>query len=197
MTAGNHAVALLPLIDAVLRTAGCEVHDLDAVAVSSGPGSFTGLRVGFGIAKGLARATGMQLIGISTLAALARSVTGHDGVICALLDARRGELYAACFAAARGRFERLTADALVTPEALLATMPTACVVVGDGGEKVGTMLRAHFGDGVTVLSSDAYAPRGAVVAAMAAERLRAGQSDDLPSAEPLYVRASDAELKFT
>ena len=129
---GSHAVSLLPLIDAVLRQANCAVRGLDAVAVSSGPGSFTGLRVGISVAKGFARATGVRLVAVPTLEGLARTVPGQPGVICALLDARKGELYSACFESSASGWRRLTADRLVTADTLAAMLPTPCVVVGDG-----------------------------------------------------------------
>lgn len=191
---GSHAVSLLPLIDTVLRRADCRLDALDAVAVSSGPGSFTGLRVGLSVAKGFARATGARLVAVPTLEALARTVPGAPGAVCAVLDARKGELYAALFESSTAGCRRLTADQLVTAEALVALLPAPCVVVGDGGTVCASALRAHFGERVTVLP-ETHGPRGGVVAALGWERLRAGQLADVPSLEPTYVRPSEAELK--
>jgi tRNA threonylcarbamoyladenosine biosynthesis protein TsaB len=215
------------------------------VAVSGGPGSFTGLRIGLSVAKGLAYATGASLIAVPTLEALARTVAHLDGKICPVLDARKGELYAACFQAAGGAFRRLTDDLLLTPEELLALLrasnlpglsrascevarseptrppqasgvraasgpaelaarapaslnilPPACIMLGDAVAVYGTFLRRHLGAAVTLLSSDTHGPSGGVVAAMADERLRAGEPDDLSQLEPRYIRPSEAELKW-
>ncbi len=192
---GSHAVSLFPLIDAILQEAGCRVDALDAVAVSSGPGSFTGLRVGISVAKGFARATGVRLVAVPTLEGLARTVDGEPGVVCAVLDALKGELYAACFESSAAGCRRLTADRLLTPQALLALLPAPCVVVGDGGTVCEPVLRAHFGERVTVLPAATHGPRGGVIAALGWERLRAGELADVPSLEPTYVRPSEAELK--
>jgi tRNA threonylcarbamoyladenosine biosynthesis protein TsaB len=191
---GNHAVSLLPLVDAVLRAAGCRVDGLDAVAVSSGPGSFTGLRIGMSVAKGLACATGARLVGVPTLEALARTVVGYRGVICPLLDARKGELYAACFESGANGWQRLTPDALVTAECLLELLPPSCVLLGDGVPRAGAWLRDRLGPGVTLLPAETHGPRGGVIASLGRERLLAGQSADVASLEPFYARPSEAEV---
>lgn len=193
-TTGNHAASLLPLIDEVLRRVACPVKALDAIAVSAGPGSFTGLRIGMSVAKGLARATGARVVAVPTLEALARTVMEREGVICAVLDARKGELYAACFRSSGGRLERLTADALITPEALVNVLRTQCVVLGDAVERYGAMFASRLGAGVTVLPFETYAPRGGVVALMGGVQLRSGPVADLHQLEPSYVRPSDAEM---
>ena len=193
---GSHAVSLLPLIEAVLQEAGCATRDLDAVAVSRGPGSFTGLRVGLSVAKGLAYATGVRVIGVPTLEALARTVTDHRGVVCALLDARKGELYAACFEPSATIPRRLTPDMLVTPASLVERLPTPCVILGDAVETYGEFLQARLGSRVTLLPYDSHGPCGGVVATMGWERLRAGPGDDLTPLEPVYIRSSEAERKM-
>jgi tRNA threonylcarbamoyladenosine biosynthesis protein TsaB len=193
---GSHAVSLLSLIEEVLQDGGCSVGDLDAVAVSGGPGSFTGLRIGLSVAKGLAYAIGARLIAIPTLEALARTVAHFDGKVCSVLDARKGELYAASFQSSNGVLRRLTDDLLLTPEELLNILPTPCVMLGDAVAAYGTFLQQHLGAAVTLLPSDTYGPRGGVVATMADERLQAGGPDDFSQLEPCYVRPSEAELKW-
>ena len=194
-TNGSHGVWLLPLIDEVLRAADCSVNALDAVAVSAGPGSFTGLRVGLSVAKGLARAAGTRLVAVPTLEALARTIADRHGAICALLDARKGELYAGCFESSARGWRRLRPDALVTPESLAAMLPTPCTVVGDAVIAYGDVLRTRFGSAVTVLPFESHGPRGGVVAAVGLERLRSGAQDNVDSLEPEYIRRSEAELK--
>ena len=194
VTTGNHAASLLPLIEDVLRRATCAVDALDAIAVSNGPGSFTGLRIGLSVAKGIACATGARLIAVPTLEALARTVVHYEGVICSVLDARKGELYAASFEASGGALTRLSADALVTPESLLEILPTPCVVLGDAVERYGELFKSRLGPRVTVLPFETYAPRGGVVARMGWERLQEGEIVDLHQIEPCYVRSSEAEM---
>jgi len=194
-TTGNHAASLLPLIEEVLRRAACAAQALDAVAVSSGPGSFTGLRVGVSVAKGVACATGARLVAVPTLEALARTVADRDSVICPVLDARKGELYAAAFAACAGQLTRIAADALVTPDGLLETLPTPCVILGDAVERYGPLFQSRLGGHVTVLPFETHAPRGGIVARMGWERLQAGEIADLHQLEPFYIRPSEAEVR--
>jgi tRNA threonylcarbamoyladenosine biosynthesis protein TsaB len=194
LTTGNHAASLLPLIDDVLRQAACPVDALDALAVSSGPGSFTGLRIALSVAKGIAYATGARLVAVPTLEALARTVADHHGVICTVLDARKGELYAASFESSAAGLKRLTADALVTPESLLDALPTPCIVLGDAVERYGALIESRLGRQVTLLPFETHAPRGGVVAAIGLERLQAGQAADVHQLEPFYIRPSEAEV---
>jgi len=190
---GSHAITVLPLIADTLQRAGCTVRDLDAIAVSCGPGTFTGLRVGLSVAKGFACATGVPVVGVPTLEALARTVSPHHGTICTVLDARKGELYAACFASESGGVRRLTPDAVVTPEALVARIVLPCVILGDALPRYEAFLREHLGSQATILPYDTHGPRGGIVATIGWERLQAGATDMAASLEPTYVRPPDAE----
>ena len=123
MDSRSHAASIVPLIEAVLQQAACTVEALDAIAVSAGPGSFTGLRVGLSVAKGIACATGARVVPIPTLEALAHVAPTAAGVVCPLLDARKGELYAACFERTGGVWRQRLDASLVTPEQLVAALP--------------------------------------------------------------------------
>jgi tRNA threonylcarbamoyladenosine biosynthesis protein TsaB len=192
----RHAVSLLPLIDGVLRAGNCSVRHLDAVAVSCGPGSFTGLRVGLSVAKGLACATGVPLVEVPTLEALARTVRERHGVVAAVLDARKGEVYSACFASSAHEWRRLSEDRLTTAEAFAATVPTPCSIIGDAVIAHGDLLREQLHARATVLPWETHGPRAATIAAMGAEQLRAGQTADLAHCEPFYICPTEAERKM-
>src|SRR6185295_2242267 len=110
---GNCAEIIVPLINALLKKKKLTPADLSAIAVSIGPGSFTGLRVGLATAKGIAYSGGLPLIGISTLLALAAGVKDFDGIICSLLDARKNDVYLGLFRRAGKILSRLTDDALL------------------------------------------------------------------------------------
>jgi len=191
---GRHAIFLLPLIEQVLGDGNCTVQMLDAIAVSAGPGSFTGLRIGLSVSKGLACATGLPLVAVPTLEALARTVEGH-GIICAVLDARKGEVYTACFEHTARGCRRLTDDQVTTPEVLVASLPTPCTVVGDAVPRYGELLQARLGRRATILPWETCGPRGATVAALGAERLRDGLVADLANLEPFYIRPPEAVTK--
>lgn len=92
----NHSESLLPLVDTVLKFAGMEISEVDGIAVSTGPGSFTGLRIGGATAKALAHGAGKKLISVPTLDALAYNISGEAGIIVPIMDARRNQVYS-CF----------------------------------------------------------------------------------------------------
>ncbi|HEY3166171.1 MAG TPA: tRNA (adenosine(37)-N6)-threonylcarbamoyltransferase complex dimerization subunit type 1 TsaB, partial [Candidatus Binatia bacterium] len=103
---GNHAEIVLPLIQSVLGKTRTTAADLSGIGISIGPGSFTGLRIGLATAKGIAYECGLPLVGVSTLQANAARVTGFDGIVCSLLDARKSEVYFALFRRIGADFER-------------------------------------------------------------------------------------------
>lgn len=134
----THSQTLLPLLEATLATAGLAVTDMDAIAVSIGPGSFTGLRIGVSMAKGIAQALNIPCIGVSTLEVLAESVRDFDGLICPVMDARRNQVYNALFQGGED-FCRLTSDRAVSVEELgneikQKNYKKNIILVGDGAE---------------------------------------------------------------
>jgi tRNA threonylcarbamoyladenosine biosynthesis protein TsaB len=190
-----HAASLPGLVERVLADAGRRLDDVEAVAVSIGPGSFTGLRVGLAFAKGLAFAGGLPVVPVPTLEALAWVAEAARGeTVCAALDARKREVYAAFFLAEPHTVRRLGPDMALAPEMLAARLEGRCVVVGDAGEVYGTLLVPH-----AVLRPFAtHHPRGGVIARLGWERLLAGQAArpgaGLGELEPVYVRPPDAAL---
>lgn len=188
----SHAVSLLPLIERVLSEARTQPRNVDGIAVSCGPGSFTGLRVGLSVAKGLACATGARLVGVPTLEALAHTVQ-REGIVCAALDARRGDLYAALFDRSAQATTRLTADRVVTFEALTDILASAAVMIGDAVPAYGQALRARFGDRLEILPFDEYGPRGGVIAALGAAAVDGGVEGDAAVLEPAYLQPCEAE----
>src|SRR6185503_11903617 len=111
---GNHAEIILPLIRAVLDQAKLCLSELDGIAVSIGPGSFTGLRIALATVKGLAYDLGIPVVGISTLHAQASRVCDTGDLICAMLDARKREVYAALFRRVNGNLMRLSDDGVMS-----------------------------------------------------------------------------------
>jgi tRNA threonylcarbamoyladenosine biosynthesis protein TsaB len=196
--APNHTGTLLPLIITLLARSGVALADVQGIGVSIGPGSFSGLRIGLSTVKGFAYALGQRVVGVSTLEALAHTVTNWHGGICPILDARKGEVYAAFFRRDRlGRLERLTLDQVCTPPALLEKVPTPCLFLGDGVETYGVLIQERYGSAARLLPFASYHPRGAVVARLAWERLSRGGYDDVSALVPHYVRKPEAEFKRT
>ena len=178
----GHAEALMPMVAAVLDETGRE--GIDRIAVTTGPGSFTGLRVALSAARGLALALGIPSYGVGTLAALAGLgfEDGAAGPVASIIDARRGEVYMQAF---RGFGEALSEPALETlaqAEARLAALsPEPWTLVGSGASLLPAGRRI-----------DAAAPDAMHIARLGAE---AGESAS--PARPLYLRAPDAKLPST
>lgn len=129
----THSQTLLPLIESTLKNAGAGIADIGLIAVSNGPGSFTGLRIGVATALGLAVPAGIECVGVSSLEAAAHGAAHMDGLICAVMDARRNQVYNALFRAGGGVLTRLCEDRAISLEALSAEISEkGAIVVGDG-----------------------------------------------------------------
>ncbi len=191
--AGSHARTLLPLIDSVLADAGWGLADCALIAVSIGPGSFTGLRIGLAVAKGLALATGLPVCGVPTLEAYALALGPRPGTIWPVLDARKGEVYAGAF--------HWDGDALRTDQPAMAREPAAlagalaapCTLVGDGVDAYAALWATAAGGQTERLSLAERPPSGAAVALLGMHRFRAGDAPALDQLEPAYCRRSEAE----
>ena len=180
---GSHARTLLPLIDEVLAAGGVALRALDLLAVSIGPGSFTGLRIGLSVAKGLALATGLPVVGVPTLAAYADTAGPRPGLVCPVLDARKGEVYAAAFhwpeepdRRRRGQAAALVAstaptsrrcwssmaECIVAPVAVTpaqcASVRAPCTLFGDGVDAYAGLWRRALGEGGEADSTRGLAP---------------------------------------
>ncbi len=197
----NHAETVLPLIDNVLKKAGLSLSEISALAVSIGPGSFTGLRIGLSTVKGLAYGWKIPVVGVPTLHAVAARVTEWDGLICPFLDARKKEVYAALFRKKAGTLERLTEDLVSPPENILQLIqslktPEPCLFIGDGSQVYGNLIRSSFlRNGVLVTLGECYASTAAAVARLAEARIQKNEFDPIGPLVPLYLRPSEAEVK--
>lgn len=191
---GAHAVAVLPLIREVLASSGLALEELDLVAVSIGPGSFTGVRVGLSTGKGLALAAGLRLVGVSTLEALACAAGVREGPICPILDAKKGEIYGAVFRRDAAGLHCCLAPTVASPEAFAESITTPCTFVGDALGRYGGLFRERLGD--RAVFDESVRPSGGVVALLGVERVRrTGVSDEPATLEPTYVRVPDAQRK--
>ena len=196
---GNRGGVLLPTVDRVLRKAGVAPGDLDAVAVSVGPGSFTGLRVGLATAKGLALGAGARLVGVPTLEALAEGYAPADGTICTLLDAYRGEVYMAVFRRNGSALERVSPDAVLAPGAVasaLAAVEGPVHLIGNGAARYREQLEAALG-GRACVSDEGLraAPMAAVVARLGIRQFAGGNKPDAEVAL-IYLRRAEAEVNW-
>ncbi|MBI4237138.1 MAG: tRNA (adenosine(37)-N6)-threonylcarbamoyltransferase complex dimerization subunit type 1 TsaB [Deltaproteobacteria bacterium] len=192
----GHGAELVPLIVATLRDADVPVRTLNAVAVAVGPGTFTGIRVGMAAAKGLALALGIPLVGISALAALAMRGVATEQVIAPLLDARRGEMYAAAYAWSDGALQTLVPESVATPAVVvqqLLALGRPVICLGDGALRYAEVVAAS-GDRIVVAADPAWhLPSADGLARLALQRLANREQDDVATLAPRYLRASYAE----
>ena len=188
---------LLPAIQTLLAEARLDLHEIDGIAVSLGPGSFTGLRVGLSAVKGLALAAEMPVAGIPTLDALAYNLPFTPYQICPLLDARKGQIYTALYKNRAGGFlEQVTPYQVLSPAALIEAIPhQETVFLGDGVEVCREVITQRLAEKALFAPLHLGFLRGTTVAELGLKRIRRGEADDISALVPIYVRPSDAELK--
>lgn len=192
----GHGGALAPLVARVIADAGCRADDLGAVAVSIGPGSFTGLRTGLGLAKGMVYALGCPLVAVPTLDALAAVAAAEPGDrVCAMLDARKGEVYAAVYVALEdGTLHAEVGPLLVRPAELVLRIDGRCRFLGDAAERYETEITGTLGSRALVLPFTHYHPRGGVVASLGAGLAPVPSPDAVAGLEPFYVRPAYVQV---
>lgn len=194
-TTSNHAGTLPRLVGETMAAAGVRLARGDAIAVTIGPGSFTGLRIALSFAKGLAFAGGYRLVGVPTLDALALVAPPASGRLCAALDARKREIYAAVYERDGDRLVRLGAPRAIGAERLAAGIAGPCTFIGDAVEAYGDVFRRILGTGALLLPSVSHPPSALAVAQLAAARLRMSEAgDDVIALAPAYLRPPEAEL---
>lgn len=189
----THSRRLLGSVTAMMEAVGVTWSEVAAVAVSQGPGSFTGLRIGMAAAKGIAMASDRPLLGVPTLDALASQLTPTAQPVCCLLDARKQQVYAGWYRFTEAGCQRSGASMVLSVEQLLATVQQPSLLIGPGAAAWAAALMAH--PLVRVHPSAVLHPRAATVGFCAAARLAAGELAEA-NPVPLYVRASEAELNM-
>ena len=188
----GQAEALMPLVTEVMAKAGLSFSDLGGLAVTVGPGSFTGVRIGLAAARGLALASGLPLVGVSTFRAIERAVPGSlretAGAILVALDTKRQDIYAEAYAPAG---EVILEGRVARPEDLPDVLPDngPILLAGDGAELAASGLTAA---GRAVRHCGIDLPDPAVVARIGIEQLRGSAPSALP--QPLYLRRAETTL---
>jgi len=192
----THAKRLVSAIDATLGMTDQTVADCDGFAVTTGPGSFTGLRIGISTVKGLGFATGKPVAGVSTLDALAYQFPLFPHLICPVLDARKGQIYTALYeSTGHMKWKRVVEDCAVEPEEWLKQVHDPCLFVGDGTVSYGELIREILGDLAYLAPIYLNRVRASVVGYIGIKQILDGQTADVEQLVPHYVRKSDAEIK--
>jgi tRNA threonylcarbamoyladenosine biosynthesis protein TsaB len=182
----------------LFESTGVSLQNITGFALSIGPGSFTGLRIGLSTVKGLAYGWQIPVVGVSTLFAHAARVTDYEGLICALLDARKNEVYAAVFRKTADIVNRVTEDVVASAANVVEMVRglqrgSPCLFVGDGA----VVYKHLFLElpGVCLPETTNYPTVAAAVARLGEDRFRSNRVDDLGALTPAYVRPSEAEFK--
>jgi tRNA threonylcarbamoyladenosine biosynthesis protein TsaB len=190
----THSRHIMGLIDAVLKVSDLTIHDIDGYAVSRGPGSFTGLRIGLSTIKGLAMVTEKPVVGVSSLDALAMNVPFVDRPVCALIDARKNEAYMARYRFEDGWPVAVAPACTVGFESLVEGIDTQTVFIGTGLSVFGPVIKKRLGDMAVFMPIDFGLIRASNVARLGLRRLQSGETDQTDCLVPHYIRPSDAEI---
>ena len=189
----QHSKRLFAEIEQLCQLADCTVAGLTAVAVTVGPGSFTGVRIGLAAAKGLCLVDDKPLIAVSTLTALAASIPFVVHPVCALLDARKDQVYAGLFDMSEGSPVELTPARAIEPKVLVKERyGKSTVYVGNGADAYATLIDEVPGSQRVPFHANSL--HAAVVGALAWREFDRGNIADLSTVEPDYLRAPDAKV---
>jgi tRNA threonylcarbamoyladenosine biosynthesis protein TsaB len=196
----THSERLLPGVDRLLTQCGIKLEDVDLIAVSIGPGSFTGLRVGLSMAKGLSFAAGKPIVPVPTLEALAWNFPMCRYPVLTLFDARKKELYGAIFEWTGKGFSRLVPESVMNAgswaEAVLEKVHGKAALTGEGALLYKSEFQETLGDKAVFAQGGALSPSPANVALLAEKIVAAGTLPEPQAITPFYIRKSEAELKF-
>lgn len=192
----THSQTLLPMIDEMVKLVGIDLNTIDAIAVSGGPGSFTGLRIGSATAKGLGLALNKPLIHVPTLDATAYNLFGASGLICPIMDARRNQVYTGVYCYTDHRLDTVWEQDTMSIEALaegLNCLDHEVIFLGDGvavyREKLEALLTIPF----SFAPAHVNRQRAAAVGALAEVYYKEGKIQTAEEHEPEYLRKSQAE----
>ena len=192
----THSQTLLPMIDEIFARSGRDKHAVSAIAVSRGPGSFTGLRIGAATAIGLGLALNVPLVPVSTLAAMASLVIGTDGLICPMMDARRSQVYTCVYEWKEGALHPLMEECALSAAELagrLNAFGRPVTVLGDGAAAYRPVLEEALTVPWHMAPPYLDGQRAGAVAVLGAALLEAGEAVAAGDFRPVYLRASQAE----
>lgn len=199
--ARTHSERLMVLVDRVFKDAGLTPDDLDGMAVSIGPGSFTGLRVGVSTVKGLATGKPIPVAAVPTLEAMAWNASAGRNRICPMIDAKKGEVYAAVYSeVADGTLKSVMEEQIISPEALCERLrepsnsPT--IFLGDGAFRYRAVLENRLGGTALFAAAPQSRPFPSTVAWIGLRKFHRGEVADIRNLVPAYIRRSDAEVNW-
>lgn len=195
----THSQTLLPMLDEIVRMTELDLKEIDAIAVSAGPGSFTGLRIGSATAKGLGLALDKPLIGIPTVDALAFNLYGTDKLICPIMDARRSQVYTGLYEYVNNTFTVLKEQRAITIAELLEElkgMKREVIFLGDGVPVHREVIKETLRDNCSFAPAHVSKQRAAAVGVLGTIYFAEGKVESAKEHEPEYLRVSQAEREL-
>lgn len=191
-TGFTHSQTLMAMLESVLKISGKSADDIDLYAVNSGPGSFTGVRIGVSAVKGMAYALDKPCVEVSTLESMAYNLLGSHTIVCACMDARRRQVYHGLFRVDGDKVERLCDDTAIAVDDLLSGLPDheEIILVGDGAELVDQSTDDPL---ITLAPPNLRYQRASSVALAAVEKYNRGEVVSPAALMPRYLRLSQAE----
>lgn len=182
----QHSQRLLPMIDEVMTEAGIVISELDYLGFGRGPGSFTGVRIATGMLQGLALGTGLKVVGVSTLAAMAQqamSTAANDSIVAVAIDARMEEVYFAQYKLENGIAVLLGEEAVLPPEQAIALLPVIADSVAGTGWEAYAALQDYAAKEI-----DVRYPSAEFMLPLAEQMIKQGLAKDVEDVEPVYLR---------
>lgn len=191
-----HAERVMDYIVWLLKSSNISINEIDAFAVSIGPGSFTGLRIGLSTIKGLAFSKKRPIVPVSTLDAMARRLPFSAYDICPMLDARKDEVYTALYKWENNACVKTMPETAVEPGEFLQTLKGPTIFMGDGAIKYKNLIAEILKADALFPPSSLMSPSASSVAEIALEKLRDGIEADPVSLTPFYIRKAEAEIRW-
>ena len=183
---------LMPSLDDLLTKAGLMAQELGGLIVAVGPGSFTGIRIGLSIIKGLSESLDIPVVGVPTLEAMANQLSCLDENICPLVASRKGEIFTALFRwSKRGELLRVKKDTCIKITEISIMLEAKTVFIGNNLAQQGPVLKRLLGANTLLAASNLWTLRASSVGIVGLRRLRKGESDNSSELVPLYLRGAD------
>ncbi len=192
-----HSKKIMPMIERMLKDVGVAVSDIDGIAVSSGPGSFTGLRIGMSTAKGLAYTLKIPIVGVSTLESLAFNAVPTQKLVCPILDARMKEVYSSLYRWENTELIKLKEEKALSLENLLSGLQDyqePFLFVGEGAVRFFEDIQNSSLKKTELAPMHTNINRASSTAILGRDRISAGKADQLMALQPSYLRRSQAEV---
>jgi tRNA threonylcarbamoyladenosine biosynthesis protein TsaB len=194
----QHSVVLMSMIDNLLKNLKLEIASIDGFVVSKGPGSFTGLRIGASVIKGLSQGTGKPFVGVSSLDALAYNLAYTSGIICPILDALRGNVYTALYTFVDAKLHMISEYMVISIEDLISLLnrhnQPVCFI-GDAVPKFKEELCSNM-QNIRFAPTHLNLVRSSSLGELGLNLLTSGVHDDLYTFAPFYLRKSQAEREY-